>query len=93
MFKRLTNWLDARGDLMSVQGRIFMLGPVLTAAAVLTFIWEEVPYRPLFWAALVPIAAICSFYYAALIRALVRQRERFYQHQVRPHLSREYREP
>ena len=88
----LSDWLDRRGDLMTVGARIFQLGPLLVVGAALTFIWNEVSSGVVFWIAAAASASACLVYYVAFLKAFARQRERFYQREVRPHLSREYRD-
>ncbi len=90
--RTLSDWLDRRGDLMSIGARIFGLGPLLFVGAVLTFIWNEVSSGIAFWIAAAASVSACLIYYVAFVKALARQRERFYQQQVRPHLSRGYRD-
>jgi hypothetical protein len=90
--RALVDWLDKRGDLLCVSGRIFAFGPLLFGAALLTFLRAELGVPTLFWAVAVFCFFACAFYYAAFILALARQRERFYQKEVKPMLSREYRD-
>ncbi len=87
----LSDWLHRRGDLMTVGARIFQLGPLLFVGAVLTFIWNKVSSGVGFWIAAAAGVSACLIYYVAFVKALARQRERFYKRQVRPHLSCEER--
>ncbi len=92
VIRTLCEWLDRRGDLMTVGARLFQLGPLLVVGTVLKFIWNEVSSGVGFWIAAAASVSACLIYYVAFLKALARQRERFYERQVRPHLSREYRD-
>lgn len=92
VIRTLSGWLDRRGDLMTVGARILQLGPLLLVGAVLTFIWNEVSSGVVFWIGVAASVFACLIYYVAFVKAFARQRERFYQREVRPHLSREYRD-
>ncbi|WP_162896001.1 hypothetical protein [Novosphingobium sp. THN1] len=92
LFQALSNWLDRRGDLSKFSSRIFQLGPLIFTATVLTFVWNEVTNGVIFWVLAAASVCLCLFYYTAFIVAFVRQRERFYQRESRPHLNREYQD-
>ncbi len=92
VIRTLSDWLDGRGDLMTVGARIFQLGPLLVIGAVLTFTWNEVSSGIAFWIVAAAGVSACLIYYVAFLKAFARQRERFYKRHVSPHLSREYRD-
>ena len=92
VFSNLVQWMDRRGDLLSISGRFYAFGPLLLTAALLTFLDQEVPVPAIFWIAAVLCLVGCGVYYLAFIKALAAQRERFYQREVKPILSREYRD-
>jgi hypothetical protein len=77
---------------MSVSARIFQLGPLLAVGAALTFIWKKMSGGVVFWSAAAASLSVCLVYYVAFVKAFARQHERFYQREVRPRLSREYRD-
>ena len=90
MINRLAKWLDENGDLLSITNRIFSFGPFLAAAFVLTIAVRA--NEMLWWLGFGVLTIACVVYYVAFFKALVRQRERFYQREVKPMLSSEYRD-
>jgi hypothetical protein len=92
VIRTLSNWLDRRGDLMTVGARIFQLGPLIAVGVVLTFIWRGVSSGVAFWIVAAASMSACLVYFIAFVKAFARQRERFYQREASPHLSREYRD-
>lgn len=90
--RTLSDWLDRRGDLITLRARIFQLGPLALVWAALTFIWNEVSSGVAFWVAAAASVSACFVYYLAFVQAVARQRERLHKREVRPHLSREYRD-
>ena len=90
LVRRLSRWLDGQGDLMLASNRLFSFGPFVTFAALLTFVRTELSMGAWFWLVAAACACFCAVYYVAFVKALVRQRERFYRREVRPKLGREY---
>ena len=90
MSNRLAKWLDENGDLMSITNRILSFGPFLVAGIVLTIAVRS--NEILWWLGFCVLTIACLLYYVAFFKALVRQRERFYQREVKPLLSSEYRD-
>jgi drug/metabolite transporter (DMT)-like permease len=71
---------------------IFQMGPVLILLGPPGFILDKAGPNPAFWFVAFCSACLGGLYYTAFFKALVRQRERFYQRKLKPLLSREYRE-
>lgn len=91
-FNTLVQWIDRRGALLSISGRIYAFGPLILSAALLIFLDQEVPVPAIFWIVAILCLVGCGVYDLAFIKALAAQRERFYQREVKPILSREYRD-